>query len=232
MKLLKNQLPTFSLILCIATMAAQETKKSFNFKKGQVLDIIFLNQKPDKDNLLQEYFKLVFPVAQKNGYNPQSGVSIEKYTQGNYHPQSMVFGYWNTFDSRSEFLSEIRNTVPDFHKRRSDLWSTFALTYWELQNDLSFEINSDKYNVVTAYWRKDGESLVKFKSAWSQKVKQLGGNITVELTNGASPFGYYYNPDYLVITEWENEAAFKTFYKANLNMDHKAVKHVNQFILQ
>ncbi|PWL37831.1 hypothetical protein DKG77_13760 [Flagellimonas aquimarina] len=213
-------------------MTAQENKKSFNLKKGQVLDIIFLNQNPNKDDLLQEYFKLVFPVAQKNGYNPQPGFGVEKYTQGNYHPQSMVFGYWNSFDSRSKFLSEIKTSLPDFHKRRRDLWSTFALTYWELKKDLSFEINLNKYNVVTAYWANESSSFLKFKNNWNNKAKQHGAVIKVELVNGASPFGYYYNPDYLIINEWENEASFKKFYETNLKMDHYGVKHVNQFILK
>lgn len=232
MKLLKNRLPSFLLILCIATMTAQENKKSFNFNKGQVFDIIFLNQNPDKDDLLQEYFKLVFPVAQKNGYNPQPGFGIEKYTQGNYHPQSMILGYWNSFDSRSNFINEIEVSLPDFHKRRRDLWSTFALTYWELQEDLSFEINLDKYNVVTAYWANEEASFSTFKNAWVNKAKQHGATLKVELNNGASPFGYYYSPDYLVITQWESEASFKKFYETNLKMNHQGVKHVNQFILK
>ncbi|WP_190811290.1 hypothetical protein [Flagellimonas sp. S3867] len=231
MKSLKKQFPTLLLILCVSTTIAQEKKIAFNFKKGQVFDIIFLNQKPDKGDLLQEYFKLAFPVAIKNGYNKQPGFSIKKSTQGNYHPQSMIFGYWNTLDSRSKFLVEIENVLPDFHKRRRDLWSTFALTYWELKEDLSFEINSNKYNVVTSYWKKEGKSIDPFINKWSSKAKQQGAKIKVALVNGASPFGYYYNPDCLIITEWENEAAFNAFLKSNLAMDHKVVEHVNQFIL-
>ena len=60
----------------------------------------------------------------------------------------------------------------------------------------------------------------------------MGGKTVVELMDGKSPFGYYYQPDYLVITEWKDKATFDAFYQANIKMKQEGVKHVNQFLLK
>jgi len=142
----------------------------------------------------------------------------------------MILGYWDNLELRAQFLQYIDKNKPIFHQDRRDIWSRFDVTYYEMPKDVSFEINREKYNVVTAYWQKSKKGFSRFKKDWQAKVRQAGGTFTIELINGASPFGYYYNPDYLCITEWENKAAFEKFYKQNLQMDHSAVKQVNQFI--
>ncbi|WP_271766291.1 hypothetical protein [Aquimarina algiphila] len=230
MKLLKISLLTLFLITNFLNLQAQSKIKSYAQKKGQVFDIIFLNTKPDTKKKLDNYFKTAFPVAEKMGYHPLPGRAVSgSPTQGNYHPEVMVFGYWDTLSGREKFLQEIEKTMPDFHQERRNIWSTFGLTYYELKEDLSFKIDPERFNITTAYWQKDEQSFKKFKQEWLQKSKKAGGQIEIEFVEGTSPFGYHYNPDYLVITSWENKAAFEKFYTENLKMDHSSVKHVNQF---
>lgn len=230
MKLLKISLLTLFFTVNFTSLNAQSKTKTYTLKKGHVFDIIFINTKPDTKQKLQNYFKTAFPVAEKMGYHRLPGVAIKgSPTQGNYHPESMILGYWDTLNGREKFLQDIQKTMPDFHKERRNIWSTFGLTYYELKEDLSFSINPQKFNIVTAYWHKDKSSFQKFKQRWIQKMKKAGGQTQVKFTEGTSPFGYHYNPDYLVITTWKNKAAFEQFYKENLKMDHSSVKHVNQF---
>lgn len=230
MKLLKISLLTLFIILNYVSLSAQSKTKSYTLKKGQVFDIILLNTKPEVKEKLQHYFKTAFPVAKKMGYNKLPGFRIEgSPTQGNYHPEAMVFGYWNTLNGREKFLEDIEKTMPNFHEERRNIWSTFNLIYYELEKDLSFTINPEKFTIVTAYWSKDKRSFEKFKQEWIQKSKKVGGQIQVDFVEGASPFGYNYNPDYLAITSWENKADFEQFYKENLQMNHSSIKHVNQF---
>ena len=85
-----------------------------------------------------------------------------------------------------------------------------------------------RFNVVTAYWKKEGQSLEAFKKEWESKSKKAGAKTVVTFTDGHSPFGYEYNPDYLSITSWKDKAAFEAFHKENLKMNHSVIKHVNQ----
>lgn len=231
MKIFKVSFFTLLFIGALLNSNAQPKTKSYSLKKGQVFDIILLSNKPDVKDKLNDYFARAFPIAKELGYTSLGGHAIKIPTQGNYHPQTMVFGSWPNLNNREKFLQDIDGKMSDFHVMRRDIWSSFFLTYYEVKKDISFDVNPDKFNVVTAYWEKDEKSFQKFQQEWSKKAQRKGAKILIELTDGASPFGYEYNPQYLSITEWESKEAFDKYYKENLKMDHSSVKHVNQFIL-
>ncbi len=228
MKLLK-----FSILAWVALISNLELHaQTFDFKKGEVLDILLLTNKPDWEKHFEKYKETAFPVASEMSYRPLPGYySISNYTQGNHQPEILLFGKWENIEKREKFIAEIDKRVPDFHKQRQEMWSYFGLTYYEMANDISFTISKEKYKVVTAYWKDESTLFVEFKTDWLKKSNKAGGEIILELTNGKSPFGYYHNPDYLVITQWENKAAFEDFYEENLKMDYKGVKHLSQFAL-
>lgn len=203
----------------------------YSFKKGEILDILLLTNKPDIEPLFDRYKKTAFPVAMGLSYQPLPGFKIGSFTQGNIQPGHMVLGKWGNRKKREQFLSDITHTVPDFHEQRRAIWSQFLLTYYEMSKDITFEIDKTKFQVVTAYWQKDASTFKKFKKQWLKQSKKQGGRTVLELTNGTSPFGYHYQPDYMVISEWENDAAFQKFYAEDMKMKHQGVQHVNQFIL-
>ncbi|MFD2563825.1 hypothetical protein [Aquimarina rubra] len=231
MKLLKILTLAFLTCLLTTNLVAQSDVKSFNFKKGEILDILLLTNKPDIEKDFEKYKKTAFPIAFKRTYQPQPSFRIKETTQGNIQPTTFIFGKWNDLKNREQFISEIGDIVPDFHVQRRNMWSIFNLTYYEMPRDISFKIDKSKYIVATSYWKEDTESFKKFIELWSQKSKAKGGKKILQLTNGKSPIGYYHNPDLLVITQWKNKQEFDTFYEENLKMDHKGVLHVNQFVL-
>ncbi|MFK7953308.1 MAG: hypothetical protein AB8B73_10725 [Ekhidna sp.] len=213
--------------------SAQSEIKSYSLKKGQAFDIIFFNTNPEAKEVLGKYFKSAIPVAQKNGYMPQKGFKIEEAPlQGNYWPQTMIIGLWKDYDQRVKFVTEITKEVPDFHEMRREIWTSFNLTYWEVGQDYSFDVDPSKYNVVTAYWGNDDVNYPKFRREWLDQIEKSGGNKLIGFFKGTSPFGYEYNPDHLSIVEWESKEAFEAFKEETLKMDHSAVKHVNQFAIQ
>lgn len=227
MKLLKISI--FSFFICASSHILQA--QIISLKKGEVLDILVLSAKPDTDKLFDIYKKTAFPVAFKMSYKALPGYRITNYTQGNLQPENFIFGKWGSISIREKFIDEIEKEVPDFHKQRQDIFSYFGLTYYEMQENTSFEIIPEKYNVVTAFWKTEKVSFKEFTEKWLHKSNEAGGKIIIKLTNGKSPFGYYYQPDYLVITQWESKTAFDVFYKKDMKMNHKGVKHVNQLII-
>ena len=214
------------------SLNAQSNIKSFDFKKGEVLDVLLLTNQPEGGALFDKYKKTAFPVAMKMSYQPLPGFQIAAYTQGNHQPSSFLFGKWSNLEKREAFIANIEKEVPDFHEQRRAIWSIFNLTYYEMPADISFQIDKDKVTVATAYWENDAGDFSKFKKALAKKTKKTGGKTVLELMNGKSPFGYYYQPDYLVITEWKDKATFDAFYQATIKMKQVGVKHVNQFLLK
>ncbi|MEM7585588.1 MAG: hypothetical protein AAF560_19515 [Acidobacteriota bacterium] len=212
--------------------AVDEQSQRHSYQKGQAIDFLFLNQKPDTEQALKDYFGAVFPIVKEAGYTPLPGFRItQSPTQGNYHPAVLVIASWRSPESRAHAMRTIEERVPDFHQQRRDIWSSFDMTVYTMQEDVAFTVRSDKVYTLTAYWQEPGSRFAGFKREWLRKTRQAGGSIQLELEDGVSPFGYRYDPDYMVITEWERLTDFEQFTKENLAMDHEPIRHVNQFIL-
>jgi len=222
-------------VVCMVSgsiMNAQSKVTSYEMKKGEVLDILVLSTKPDTKQLFDLYKKTAFPVAFKMSYKSLPGFKIDENLEGNYHPDGFALGKWNDIEKRERFLLDINKEVPDFHEQRRSIFSYFGLTYYEMSKDLSFKIDRTKFNVVTAYWHKNKASFSSYKKEWLQKLKNEGGKTIVELEGGKSPYGYNYNPDYLVITQWQNREAFETFKSKSLVINYDDLTHINQFVIK
>ena len=67
------------LCVCCYQGVAQTGKKAFQFKKGEVLDILLVTgTKNNYKKLFDRYKKTAFPVASKFTYQPQSGFRTKK----------------------------------------------------------------------------------------------------------------------------------------------------------
>ena len=217
---------------CSLSFLTKTEKKIYDFKKGEVLDILFLSLNADRQENLANYFKTATPVAKQEGYQGLRGFKVKTPLQGNYHPNSMILGRWADVGGRKKFLKKIDDVMPNFHSERRNIWSSFMLTYYEMKEDLHFEVDPSKYNVVTAYWGNDIVVAKKFSNAFERGVTQSGGSIILNLQDGASPYGYYYNPSFMVLSEWESQEAFERYQTANKLKVPKSIYHVNEFPIQ
>lgn len=221
------------LFLCTAfsaSLTAQAKPKTVDLKKGQVFDIIFLTNKPDTKDLMQDYFKRASPIAQANGYASGGGFGIAGTPiRGNYQPKVMAIGTWPGVAERTAGVVALETQMTDFHEMRRKVWPTFNLTYYEMQEDASFTIKTDKYYVVTSFWAEKKGSFKKFLKQWEAAQAKAGGTPLLVLTDGTSPFGYNFEPDYFTITEWESEAAFRSSLPEDNKRGYPGVRHLNQF---
>ena len=220
----------FLSIALMSTSLSAQSKLTYNFKKGTVVDILLGNTKPESVDKQQLYFKEIFPVAQKLGYNNAPALGIpESPIMGNYHPQFMAFGLWKSFQARTQAMETIEEKIPDIYQRRKDIWSTFNMTSYELDQDINLELSEDKTYVVTACWLENSNQVKEFKNNFSKEVSNQNGKVILELMNGRSPVGYYYNPDYFTITEWDNSSEFQNFVQSSKGKTFKGIKNINQF---
>ncbi|PRX54572.1 hypothetical protein [Flagellimonas meridianipacifica] len=224
----------FICILCGSFFSfGQDNLVTLNLKKGEVFDILFLTTREGSQEIFKEYRQTAFPVASEMGFSPLPGFKIRETVQGNYEPTSLILAKWTSLASREKFLDEIEERVPNFHDMRKKIWSIFNLTYYELSDDYSIQLDREKVIVATACFKKENTQadFTEFLTQWKKAVKKTNGTLKMELVNGKSPKGYVYNPDYMVITQWETKEDFNAFQKENLKMDADFLKNVNQFAL-
>lgn len=232
-----NMIRLITVILLSSLMTfsveGQDNITKYEFTKGEALDILLLNLNPESDSLAKYYFKTAIPIAIKNGYKPNKGFAIkEAPLQGNYHPQNMVVASWPSEAVRKACLEELTAKVDNFHQLRREIWTHFNVTYYPLDKDLIFQVDNNKYNVVTAYWQKDDEKMRDFISVWNKGVTEYGGEVIIQLSNAKSTFGYVYTPQYLSITSWNSKTEFEAFRRFNLEMDQSGIEQVHQFRIQ
>lgn len=232
MKQTKLMLVFATILLGGLIVSAQTATKKWDFKKGEVLDILLFKGKPELPQLFPKYKETAFAFALEKGYQPQPFLAVTETTQGGYQPDTFVIAKWTNLAGRKAFTNEILDKVPDFHQQRRAMWSSFYLAYYEVKKDISFEANPDKILVATSYWKDDSSAFMSFKKEWLKKAKNNGGKVLLELNGATSPVGYMYKPDFIILTEWNDRAAFDTFAAENLKMGEKGIENVNQFIIK
>ena len=222
----------FGLFWCIVmstslSLYGQEGSKTYSLRQGQTLDFIFINTKVGVEEEIKQYFKEVYPVASAAGYNRLPGLKVmSSPSQGNYHPDIVVTGFWNSYQSRTSFLEKILDKSPDFYQTRREIWSTFNLVYFDLQEDVSFSIQPGKYYTVTNLWLMDPSDIDTMLAKWNQAAAKAGGKNILTLSGGRSPSGYFYTPALLMITEWNSKGAWMEGKTAQFGQE---VKHVEQW---
>ncbi len=222
-----------SLQLCVCIEGnAQTSTKTIMLKRGEVLDILLLSQHANVEEERNTYFQTAFPIAKSMSYQPLPGFTITDHTKGNHRPSHLIFGKWADINQRELFLTEVIKEIPDFHEQRRKIWSFFGMCYFSMKDDISFDIDRNKYHVATAYWLKDKKSLSAFRHERTRELKESNANIVLELQEGTSPFGYLYNPDLIVITAWENQNDFISFQKNTNAIIHQDIAHINEYILE
>ncbi len=225
----KSVLFLFTFIL--VNVYSQQNVKSFNFKKGEVLDIILLTGSPEFKEGFEKYKKTILPVGFEYGYQPQPGFKASKLILGNYLPKSFLIGKWGNKEKRENFLENIVNRVPDFHKQRRSTFAYFGLSYYTLSKDLKFTVNLNTYNVVTSFWKKNNTDFYTITKQWEKDVFATGGKFILKLPKGISPVGYNYNPDLFTIIEWKNKSDYEKFVEKHPLGFYSKLKNVHQFII-
>ncbi|MDW3645943.1 MAG: hypothetical protein R8P61_02650 [Bacteroidia bacterium] len=219
-------------ILPFLPVQAQDQAKTFSFKKGEVMDLIYLSSRPDSEQLFEHYKKTAFPIAFEYSYQPQRGFAVKELTLGMNLSKSLIVGKWANKEKREGFLNNIVKRVPDFHQQRRKLFEEFALTYYVMPEDLEFSVEGSNFHVATSFWQKDRPTFTRFIRTWKKEVQKAGGKFLLELTEGNSPTGYYFNPELFLIIEWPDRAAFDAFAKAHPLSTYEALKHVHQVVIQ
>ncbi len=220
------------LMLLGTTKAYAET--NVVLKKDHVIDLLFLNTIESSRQDQKQYFRDVGPKARTMGYEPVIAFRIKrKPISGNYYPDTLAIASWpGDMTDRAGYLDTLEKAVPDLHSRRFDHWSTFNMTHHYVPRNITMQFDPEKIYVLSAYWPKDNKKFTTFREQQLDRINKFGGKVKLDLDQGHSLFGYLYQPQVTMITEWKNQAAFDAFHQSNPGNDRQALKQQNQLYLE
>lgn len=212
---------------------SQSNPYSFQLKKGQVLDVLPLkfNEKADPEKQAYYLRKAILPRALELGYIPHSSISISESSQGNYTPDVLLFGGWGSESILNNAMDTLEAEFPDFHPLRREIWTVFYNTHYIVEVDQEITFIPGKFYSATSYWNKEGKDFKGLKEYHKQLLEKFKGNLILELENGFSPYGYYYNPNYFFIHELPDRESFEKFKNAMKIQERANLKQIQQFVI-
>lgn len=218
-KLLTISLSLVLMLACNAketknsTMNVSETSEmaksqTIKLTKNELFVAIVGFQMAGKETLLQEYFGIVFPPAQKYGFAPLGQLPIDKVASGNFMPNEFVGLFkWPSMESVQGFMGEV--SPERLTELRVEIWSELKQHMIMVTEDMELTFEENKVYEVKTIWTDDMID--------DSKISSNGGNIILNTTvAGYEDLGKNIAPNNLLIIEWDSESSAESFKKMNL----------------
>lgn len=177
-------------------------------KKDELFLALVGFQMPGKETLLQEYFGIVFPPAQKHGFTPLGQLPIDKIASGNFTPNEFVGLFkWPNMESVKGFMSEV--SPEKLAELRVEIWSELKQHMIMVTEDMELTFKENKVYEVKMIWT---DSMID-----ASKISSNGGNVILNNpVAGYEDLGKNKAPNNLLIIEWDSKKSAESFKKMNL----------------
>lgn len=222
-------------MIALLAMGADAYAQSNELKidKNRTIDFLFVTDKKDVEKLKPKYFKDVFPPAQKIGFKRATYFRINKKPiSGEYFPYVVAIGSWpGDWEMRQALFAELKDAVPDIRSRRLDIWNSFNMINVSTTSELDIRFDPSKIYVLSAYWQKNKETFDSFREAVPNQVAKQKGKVVFLANETQSMFGYALPASMMMISQWETQADFDTYYTAIANQQSQATSASSEFYL-
>ncbi|OJJ22088.1 hypothetical protein BKI52_08600 [marine bacterium AO1-C] len=192
-------------------MQTSITKKmrtqEIRLKKGELFLAVVGYQMAGKEDLLKEYFGIVFPPAQKQGFTPLGQLPIDEVSSGDFNPNEFVGLFkWPGMPSVQAFLKDV--SPERLNKLRVKIWSELKQHMVVVPKDLQMTFKENKVYEVKMLWAD--------KMLDIQSINKQGGAIVLnQPIAGYEDLGKHKAPNHLLIIEWDNKESAKQFNQMN-----------------
>jgi len=182
--------------------------QTIKLKKGELFLAVIGHQMEGKETLLQEYFGIVFPPAQKNGFMPLGQLPIDEVATGNFIPNEFVGLFkWPGMTNVQAFMGEV--SPEKLTKLRVQIWSELKQHMVMVSEDMEMTFKENKIYEVKMLWNK--------QMLDSMSITNSGGKILVNSpVAGYEDLGKNEAPNNLIIIEWDDKESAESFKKMNL----------------
>ncbi|MFI1773331.1 hypothetical protein [Thalassobellus citreus] len=178
------------------TMKMTSQSHTLKLKKGELFLIISSITKPGAQNLMNDYFEKVFPIASKNGFKPLASLPIDKVVAGNYKPNNFVGLYsWPSMDAVQAFLMELPNS--ELTTMRKKIWNELKQVIVSVEMDFEITLHEAKVYEIQTIWN---DNQIK------EDLKNFNGNIIFNLPiTGYEDLNNGKKPTQTILIEWDSK---------------------------
>lgn len=175
--------------------------QTIRLKKGELFLVISSITKPNAQDLMNDYFGKVFPVASKNGFKPLVSLSIDKIVSGNYKPNNFVGLYsWPNMNAVQEFLKELPNS--ELTPMRKKIWEELKQVMVGVEMDFEFILHNDKVYEFQTIWN----DMPMDKNENKSLVEKYNGKVVLSCpVAGYEDLNGGKKPSQVVLIEWSSE---------------------------
>ncbi len=202
--------------LVSAKKEASAKRLQISFRKNKLIEVAFLSIKEGKQQQLsEEYFAQVMPIAQEYGMKPLGKIKVE-YTYSNFvKPQIIGFFEWPSEEKRAAFTKD-----PRFLKIRgirNDALSSLRLSYMKVDEDTEVEFESGKLVELFGMWFDpiEGHRMQTYFKNVMPLITGRGNKYDVQFPVQFTPVNFgpdSYVPQSFGLAIWKDKASNDAFF--------------------
>lgn len=175
--------------------------QTIRLEKGELFLVISSVTKPGAENLMNEYFGKVFPIATKNGFKPLATLPIDKVVSGDYKPNNFTGLYsWPNMMAVEAFLKELPNS--ELTPMRKKIWEELKQVIVGVSEDVEFTLYDNKIYEVQTIWSDMPIDEAKNTSL----IERNKGRVVLSFpVTGYEDLNSGKAPSQVILIEWESE---------------------------
>ena len=195
-----------------AAHAEADPAFTIDMKRGEVLQVIISEQRPDGGPAARAYGSKAYPLAQQYGYQRIGQLDVTQKVVSRFDPQAVSFFSWPSQQALDRFSAE--PAWPAIRATRPQAWSGLDIYSAELQEDLKVNIDPDKHYTVLVAWLKSDDAradYARYLSGIEPAVERVGGRFIYKMM---MPTREAYEedaaaPHQITFVEWETTDSFE-----------------------
>lgn len=192
-------------------------------ERGQVLQLIAPQSRPDGEAARKAYYDYALPRAGELGFRRHGQLNVRQKVISDFDPGAFIFFSWPDQASLDAFSSQ-----PDWNAvkaSRPEGWDELKIYTIELTQDLSLQFDPEKhYTVVVAWLDQDGASdYDRYLDGIEPAMQRAGGRFIYKMR---SPMLEAHNsapeaPGQITLVEWNSSDGFAKVQQSQEYLDHR-----------
>ncbi|MBD2841249.1 hypothetical protein [Erythrobacter rubeus] len=207
---------------------------SVKMKKGEVLQVIASELRPDSVPAARQYGQSAFPLAQTHGFKRLGQLNVRETVISDFAPQAFSFFSWPSQQAVDDFAAE--PGWPAIKAVRPQAWSELKVYSAELEDDLDLQFDPGKHYTVLVAWLNDDDAVTdynRYLTGIEPAVERSGGRFIYKMrmpsmeAHASDPAA----PHQLTFVEWETTDGFDRVQQSQEYLDFRQFfgSSVNRF---
>lgn len=131
-------------------IAESSSSLTIKAKRGEVLQLIAPQARPDGSSARQAYYDKVFPIAESFGYKRLGQLNVKQKVISDYDPGAFIFYAWPDEDAENGLYAH--PDWPALKAARPDAWTELKIYSDTLDEDLTLTFDPAKHYTVVVAW--------------------------------------------------------------------------------